>query len=908
MDVINGVVKTVARGLAADLIIKDLSSNSRHLLELDGLLRMKLGKIDIYSFYELLPLSPLKSPVVERHSALLNIPSEVEQIGLDADHRAMCRPVDRNDFIYETIAQRIMSIMNRQLDKTQYSKDLTDMTNALASRQIEHISILTKDLHESAAGVNMPPMFSSFIQQSLNLHMSDQAALQHEHGLEEILKSLPTHKMKGFVESVQSIMKRANSLTDLLLLVERQNDQRRAEARMALERQANEARIQQLVEENARLKEALRRRRSRSPPPLGRSRNRHNWTGRYEDELTNTRYRREPSSSQRLSCSRSRSRSRSRTGADISSGGSRENDLLEVSNHGSSLPVEYCAAPMTEAMTKLHPINSDPELSVFEDINSSIQTTQNPIIPTEVVSGGLVYYNRSHQENGSPKDQPLNASFDASPVYCDWNKSPLFAANDDGSEWLSLFPENTTATTVSEARTPWNKSTKEGSDLERQASGTLLAAPDRDAAFIGASLDTGKDDIIVKEDDEWFNGNFVSDIAANQHSATSHVGPEDACSLSLTDAQKDHFGLNSYSSDPIVQDSSCAAAALPIEKQGSNDIKLNASEECIVAPCEQYPNVELDCAVDTARVSRRSPLSIPFRLVKIVFVALRPPAAMIEACKSVSLGRASSSMLARLSTGRPEKKTANNRDETEGRAEKARSDVSKYEDKPSSSDEQMHAPDRLKRFGREATAADPKIAANLKLPFVAEKGDDEQAEAKETAVSATGMDEMILFNGPIARSPYSVPTLASMPPRSELPDERKIRSASIWIDAKPGTPVPENFDNSNLIVSRAPDHGESNHCLSSTDEETPNGNQSLTLNYTGQVAQHSSPTHPRATIVTQELRESLKSRDSQGEADDAQGEKIISSRMQMQGLVQKLTGLLEVGQHVMIASQSDRQI
>lgn len=167
--------------------------------------------------------------MVERHSALLNLPSEIEQIGLDADHRAMCRPVDRNDFIYETIAQRIMSIMNRQLDKTQYSKDLTDMTNAFASRQIEHISILTKGHHESAAGASMPPTFSAFIQQTLNLHISDQAALQHDHALEEVLKSVMMHKIKDFVESVQSIMKRANSLTDLLLSMERQNEQRKAE-------------------------------------------------------------------------------------------------------------------------------------------------------------------------------------------------------------------------------------------------------------------------------------------------------------------------------------------------------------------------------------------------------------------------------------------------------------------------------------------------------------------------------------------------------------------------------------------------------------------------------------------------------------------------------------------------------
>ena len=50
----------------------------------------------------------------------MNLPSELEQIGLEADHRQMCRPLDRNDFIYETIAQRIISIMNRQIDKGKY--------------------------------------------------------------------------------------------------------------------------------------------------------------------------------------------------------------------------------------------------------------------------------------------------------------------------------------------------------------------------------------------------------------------------------------------------------------------------------------------------------------------------------------------------------------------------------------------------------------------------------------------------------------------------------------------------------------------------------------------------------------------------------------------------------------------
>lgn len=62
MGVMSDVVKSLL-GRSGDAIIEDLSSNSRHLLELDQLLRFKLAKIDIYSFYELLPLEPLSRPV-----------------------------------------------------------------------------------------------------------------------------------------------------------------------------------------------------------------------------------------------------------------------------------------------------------------------------------------------------------------------------------------------------------------------------------------------------------------------------------------------------------------------------------------------------------------------------------------------------------------------------------------------------------------------------------------------------------------------------------------------------------------------------------------------------------------------------------------------------------------------------
>lgn len=258
MDVVSGVLKPLL-GRPADIIIKDLSSNSRHLQELDQLLRFTLGKIDIYSFYELLPMSPLKKPIVERHSALLNIPSELEQIGLEADHRQMCKPPDRHHFIYETIAQRVISVMNRQIEKAQYSNDLLEMTNKFAMKQMEHIMLLTKELHEGQIGPDVTLMFAIF-QQTLNFHVmptQTSGVGPGTHGFEEVLKTLPVQKAKAFVDGLQRLMDRAKSLQDMLVETERQNERRKAQARLEAERKANDEKTQELMAEIARLKARL---------------------------------------------------------------------------------------------------------------------------------------------------------------------------------------------------------------------------------------------------------------------------------------------------------------------------------------------------------------------------------------------------------------------------------------------------------------------------------------------------------------------------------------------------------------------------------------------------------------------------------------------------------------------------
>ncbi|POS78528.1 hypothetical protein DHEL01_v203086 [Diaporthe helianthi] len=254
MGVISHVVKSLL-GRSADAVLQDLSSNSRHLLELDQLLRFKLARIDIYSFHELLPLKPLSRPVVERHSALLNISTELEQIGLEADHRQICKPPDRNHFIYETIAQRILSIMNRQIHKAQYASDLVEMTNNFASRHMEHISVLTKQLHECQIGSDLTPIVS-ILQGSVSLQVShtEGSVKRPVSGFEDVLKSLPINEIKSFVNGIQTLMERAKSIQDLILVTERENSRRRADARIMAERQASGQRIRELEAENARLK------------------------------------------------------------------------------------------------------------------------------------------------------------------------------------------------------------------------------------------------------------------------------------------------------------------------------------------------------------------------------------------------------------------------------------------------------------------------------------------------------------------------------------------------------------------------------------------------------------------------------------------------------------------------------
>lgn len=148
----------------------------------------------------------------------------------------------------------------------QYASDLVEMTNNFASKHMDHIAVLTKQMHECQIGSELTPMIT-VLQHTVSLQVSqtrrpEESALS---GFEEVLKSLPVREVKSFVDGIQRLMERAKSLQDLILMTERENERKRADARIEAERQANEERIRELTEENARLKAMVEEQETAAP-------------------------------------------------------------------------------------------------------------------------------------------------------------------------------------------------------------------------------------------------------------------------------------------------------------------------------------------------------------------------------------------------------------------------------------------------------------------------------------------------------------------------------------------------------------------------------------------------------------------------------------------------------------------
>lgn len=338
---------------------------------------------------------------------------------------------------------------------------------------------------------------------------------------------------------------------------------------------------------------------SRSSPWT--SRTRENSTGIGEDKSTQPIFWSDLSSSPR----HLRSLSRNLPGAEVASEETRKNELLEVSNDDTSSQVadpdnvdglnhvgegglefrdvslyEFDAlesgAPMTaEALT-----SSGFEPIAFGAVNFPVQAASRKPEGSDVVACC------SLDVEHSLKNHPFNSGFDTSPMYSDWNESPLFASRDYISNRPSLFPETTTATLVVEGETPQNNHTGQGGDLEHQTGQRLNTPLPLDVAFNGACLDAG-DVITVKEDDESYDGQLVKDSATNHQASTPQpFSPAVEPGLSQTKTRTHSFVSESSSSSLHVEENCDTSAAIPLQQQEDNGPKVRLQCCFIQAVCQ----------------------------------------------------------------------------------------------------------------------------------------------------------------------------------------------------------------------------------------------------------------------------------------------------------------------------------
>ncbi|KAN0070627.1 hypothetical protein V8E54_011496 [Elaphomyces granulatus] len=107
--VLAGVAITVMHNPSLALI-KALHVNSEALMRLTTDFRFQLPKYQISSFYEMKPMVIFSSLIVEKHSALLDIPGE-DQIPVDANHEDICKFAHRNDAVYEKLFKRVRRML-----------------------------------------------------------------------------------------------------------------------------------------------------------------------------------------------------------------------------------------------------------------------------------------------------------------------------------------------------------------------------------------------------------------------------------------------------------------------------------------------------------------------------------------------------------------------------------------------------------------------------------------------------------------------------------------------------------------------------------------------------------------------------------------------------------------------------
>ena len=93
-------------------LLKNLKSNSNALMDLTRQFKY-LPHLRIVTFYEMKPMAGFSSLIVEKHSALLEVNGE-DQIGLDANHRDVCKFGSQEDETYQMLVSRLKRMLREK--------------------------------------------------------------------------------------------------------------------------------------------------------------------------------------------------------------------------------------------------------------------------------------------------------------------------------------------------------------------------------------------------------------------------------------------------------------------------------------------------------------------------------------------------------------------------------------------------------------------------------------------------------------------------------------------------------------------------------------------------------------------------------------------------------------------------
>ncbi|KAI1769316.1 hypothetical protein GGR53DRAFT_153782 [Hypoxylon sp. FL1150] len=143
---LNKVLTSSVFGHSPKDYVSELARRSPTVDELNESFRHHASKLRIFSFYETLStnVGPMSFPIVEKHSALLGYPNEIQQ-PLNANHHDVCKFTNTSDPNYISVLGALRSIVGT----VKTCKGIKETTDDSAEEDLKHVTRLL--------GISGPP-------------------------------------------------------------------------------------------------------------------------------------------------------------------------------------------------------------------------------------------------------------------------------------------------------------------------------------------------------------------------------------------------------------------------------------------------------------------------------------------------------------------------------------------------------------------------------------------------------------------------------------------------------------------------------------------------------------------------------------------------------------------------------